>query len=92
MLDKIIGVSIDIRRYFESTDVEQADVILKNRIEMIRQLGKTVIINGIDSEKYFVMLKEQPVDLMFGDYLSRRVDKHELAQLAGHKALTPSEE
>ncbi len=92
MLDKIIGVSIDIRRYYESTDVEQADVILKNRIEMIRQLGKTVIINGIDSEKYFVMLKEQPVDLMFGDYLSRRVDKHELAQLAGHKALTPSDE
>ncbi len=85
LVDRFIGISIDLKRHFENIDSDQAEIILQNRISMIRQLGKAVIVSGISTEKQYNLVQELQVDMMNGSYLSDRVTKEELVNRAGTK-------
>ncbi len=77
-INKFEGVIIDAKRHFASSDISQGDIILTNRINMISQLGKKVVLSGIDDRKIFEKVRDIPADLIFGDYLSVMVTKNEL--------------
>lgn len=83
LVDRFAGVSINVSKHFDNEDSNQTDIILQNRISMLRQLGKMVIVGGIDTERHYKMIKEMPVDMIYGRYLARKVSKEELVERAG---------
>ncbi len=87
VIDRFNGVTIDARRFYDNFDDEQADIILRNRITMIKELNKTVIIRGIQNEDYYNLIKDLPADYLAGDYLSPRVSKNELQVKFWHKEI-----
>ncbi len=84
MLDKFDGVSINLSRFFEDDSTDQADIILKNRTAMINQLGKMVILSGIDTREIYEKANKVMADLIVGDYLCGLVVKNELQNKFWH--------
>ena len=84
-IDKFSGVVINVSRHYSSAVPEQADMILRNRCTMIRELNKSVIFMGVDSRELFDRIKDMPVDLIMGDCLSEIVTKNELQTKFWHK-------
>lgn len=72
------GVILDIRSIFEADNVENAAIVLSNRINMIKQLGKVVIVSGIDTRDYYDKIKDVPVDFAKGDFFSPAITRNEL--------------
>ncbi len=85
IISKFDGVTIDVKRHFENTNHDQSEIILNNRISMLKQLGKAVFLRGIESEEYYEISKELPGDFISGKYLSDRVNKNELQVKFWHK-------
>lgn len=84
MLDKFDGVSINLSRFFEDDSTDQADIILKNRTAMINQLGKMIILSGIDNREIYEKANKVMADLIVGDYLCGLVVKNELQNKFWH--------
>lgn len=78
------GVILDIRSIFEAENVDAADIVFTNRINMIKQLGKEVIISGIDTKEYCDRINEVPVGYAEGEYLSPAITKNELQNKFWH--------
>ena len=78
------GVILDMRKIFETSNQENAEIVLQNRTTMIRQLDKKIIIAGIDNGYYYDKIKEVPYDYMEGDYLSKEVTRNELQNKFWH--------
>ena len=85
VVSRFNGVSIDVRRHYDTTAPDQADIIMHNRVDMVKQLDKTVIIRGIESRKYYELVRELPVDYVAGDFLSESVTKNELQVKFWHR-------
>ena len=77
-IDKFDGINIDVKRHFETADENQADAILRNRAAMVSQLGKRVILSGIDSRELYERIKDVKANYLIGEYLSPMVTKNEL--------------
>ena len=78
------GVIIDIRNIYENDDAKNADIVLQNRINMIMQLKKTVIISGIDTYEYYDKMMGVPIDFAEGVFLSPTITKNELQNKFWH--------
>ena len=78
MIDKLDGIVINVNAIRDNGDKEQKDIILRNRIAMIRQLGKAVILSGIDDKQSYDMIGDRQVNSILGDYLGKPVTKNEL--------------
>ncbi len=84
MLDKFDGVAINLRRFYDADRSDKADIILKNRTAMINQLGKMVILSGIDDRELYNKANKVMADLIVGDYLCGLVVKNELQNKFWH--------
>ena len=51
---------------------------------MIRQLGKKIIISGIDNKEYYDKIKNVEADYVWGEFFSRPVSKNELQNKFWH--------
>lgn len=78
------GVILDIHSFFEKENSENADIVLANRTNMIRQLGKKIIISGIDNKEYYDKIKNVEADYVWGEFFSRPVSKNELQNKFWH--------
>ena len=77
-IDKFDGINIDVKRHFESEDIIAGEAVLRNKVHMVSQLGKKVILSGIDSKELYDRVKDVNADYIVGDYLSPSVTKNEL--------------
>ncbi len=77
-IDKFDGINVDVKRHFDLVDVVQGEAILRNKVNMVSQLGKKVILSGIDSKELYDRIKDVNADFVIGDYLSPVVTKNEL--------------
>ena len=77
-IDKFDGINVDVKRHFDSVDIVQGEAILRNKVNMVSQLGKRVILSGIDSKELYESIKDVNADFVIGDYLSPVVTKNEL--------------
>ena len=77
-IDKFDGINVDVKRHFDSVDIVQGEAILRNKVNMVSQLGKKVILSGIDSKELYESIKDVNADFVIGDYLSPVVTKNEL--------------
>ena len=78
------GVILDIHSIFEKENSENADIVLANRTNMIRQLGKKIIISGIDNKEYYDKIKNVEADYVWGEFFSCSVSKNELQNKFWH--------
>ena len=78
------GVILDIHSIFEKENSENADIVLANRTNMIRQLGKKIIISGIDNKEYYDKIKNVEADYVWGEFFSHPVSKNELQNKFWH--------
>lgn len=77
-IDKFDGINVDVKRHFESEDATHEEAILRYKVNMLSQLGKRVILSGIDSKELYDRVKDVKADFIIGDYLSPGVTKNEL--------------
>ena len=84
-IDRFKGVLINVKRHYESTDPSQSDIILRNRCAMIRQLGKDILLMGIDTRELYEKISDIDADLIIGNYMSEMVSKNEIQTKFWHK-------
>ena len=77
-IDKFDGINVDVKRHFDLVDIVQGEAILRNKVNMVSQLGKKVILSGIDSRDLYDRIKDVNADFVIGDYLSPVVTGNEL--------------
>ncbi len=80
IINKFIGIVINVRRQYEESDREQAEILIKNRISMVKELGKIVVLIGVDNKELYDCVKDMPVEIICGNYLSPMVSKKELKE------------
>ena len=78
VIEKFNCVTINVERHFASTDIEQSEMILRNRIAMIRQLGKQICLSEVNTEELYEKVRGLDADFIVGDYLSYKVTGNEL--------------
>ncbi len=78
------GVILDVKSIFETSNQENAEIVLNNRTNMIRQLEKKIIISGIDNGYYYGKIKDVAADYVEGAYLSKEVTRNELQNKFWH--------
>ncbi len=78
------GVILDLKSIFETDSSQNADIVLSNRTNMIRQLGKKIIISGVNSREYYDKIKDVEFDYVQGSFFSEEVSKNELQNKFWH--------
>jgi len=78
MMEKFDGVILSAWRFLDPEMIRQGDIILKARIDMLSQLGKKILIAGVDTKEYFNKILEIKGDYMSGKYMSEILTKNEL--------------
>ena len=78
MMEKFDGVILSAWRFLDPELVRQGDIIMKARIDMLSQLGKKILISGVDTKEYFSKILEIKGDYMSGKYMSEILTKNEL--------------
>ncbi len=78
IIDKLDGIVINVKRIIESSGAEQGEIVLRNRISMISQLGKVVVLSGIDDKQCYDLVRDVHVKSILGDYMCVPVTKNEL--------------
>ncbi len=78
IIDRLNGIVINVNRVADNDDEEQREIIVRNRIAMVRQLGKEVMLSGIDDRKTYDLARDKVVNSIMGDYLGKPVTKNEL--------------
>jgi EAL domain-containing protein (putative c-di-GMP-specific phosphodiesterase class I) len=81
---KFDGAKINVGDIFEKGVADSSDIVLSNRTNMIRQLKKTIIIDGIDNYEYYSKLKDVSADYLGGNLLSVPISKNELQNKFWH--------
>lgn len=78
------GVILDVKSIFKTDNQENAEIVLNNRINMISQLEKKIVISGIDNDYYYGKIKNVPADYIEGAFLSKEVTRNELQNKFWH--------
>ena len=78
------GVILDMKSIFESDNSQNADIVLANRTNMLRQLGKKIIISGVNNREYYDKIKTVEFDYVQGAFFSEEVSKNELQNKFWH--------
>ncbi|MBO4456516.1 MAG: EAL domain-containing protein [Butyrivibrio sp.] len=76
------GVVVNIKNFMENAGGAKRSIILKNRMDMLKQINKTVIVTDVDSFEYYDKIKDIYADYILGDYLSPAVSKAEFMEMA----------
>ncbi len=78
------GAIIDVKDTFEVGDADSGNIVLANRTNMIRQLGKIIVLGGVSNYDYFSSCEGVSVDYIAGSLLSDAVSKNELQNKFWH--------
>ncbi len=82
---KFDGVAINIRKHYETVHNGQEDIILKNRTTMINQLGKVMVVSGVDTEELYDKANKVMANIIVGNYLAKLCTKNELQNKFWHE-------
>ena len=71
------GVKIDARLIKNATKTPQAKIILENRLKMIGQMGKKMILSDVDYQDCYDVIVNIKADYIQGRYFSQPASKNE---------------
>ena len=74
-------VKIDKSILWDSEESSLGEIILENCVHMIRQMGRKVLVEGVETKEHADKLKNLGVDYLQGFYFSRPITKNEFLQL-----------
>jgi EAL domain-containing protein (putative c-di-GMP-specific phosphodiesterase class I) len=74
-------VKIDKSILWDSEESSLGEIILENCVHMIRQMGRKVLVEGVETKEHADKLKNLGVDYLQGFYFSRPIPKNEFLQL-----------
>ncbi len=76
MLKDIIAdvVKLDMKFLQKCQDEERSKMILQAMVELVKKLGMQVIVEGVETQEQFNLLKEYNCDVFQGYYLMRPMD------------------
>lgn len=76
MLKEIIAdvVKLDMKFLQKCKDEERGKTILKVMVDLVKKLGMQVIVEGVETQEQFNLLKEYNCDVFQGYYLMRPMD------------------
>jgi EAL domain-containing protein (putative c-di-GMP-specific phosphodiesterase class I) len=73
-------VKIDKSLLWGAEETELGRIILGNSIKMIDQMGRRILVEGVETKEQLDMLKELSVDYLQGYYFSKPVPKNEFIE------------
>ena len=74
-------IKIDKSILWSAVDHELGRILLENTVRMIKQMGRKVLVEGIETEAHLELLREVGVDYLQGFYFSRPLPKDEFLKL-----------
>ena len=74
-------IKIDKSILWTAVDHELGRILLENTVRMIKQMGRKVLVEGIETEAQLDLLRKVGVDYLQGFYFSRPLPKEELLKL-----------
>ena len=77
ILYKYKGVAMNVRKTLEEHK-EQGVIVMRNRANMLSQLGGKVVFTNVDDLRCYEAIKDLQADFISGDYLSPAISKNEL--------------
>ena len=73
-------VKIDKSILWAAEKDEFGMIILSNSVRMITQLGKKILVEGVETEEQIELLRQFPVDYLQGFYFSKPIPKSEFLE------------
>ena len=77
-LSKFRGVVLTAWKFLDESIIDQGQVVLKNRTDMLSQLNKQIIITGVDNYVLYEGITESSGEYMSGKYLSEPLSREEI--------------
>ncbi|MDO4863752.1 MAG: EAL domain-containing protein [Ruminococcus sp.] len=74
-------IKIDKSILWSAVDHELGRILLENTVRMIKQMGRKVLVEGIETEAQLNLLREVGVDYLQGFYFARPLPKDEFLKL-----------
>ncbi|MDC7293855.1 EAL domain-containing protein [Butyrivibrio sp. DSM 10294] len=71
------GVKISADLLEKSNQMEQSRIIIENRLKMMHQMGKKVILQNVDNQELLDLADIAGADYLTGEYFSQQVSKNE---------------
>ena len=68
-------IKIDKSILWGAMESEQGRIILENSVQMIRQMGRRILVEGVETKEQLELLQELGVDFLQGFYFSQPVPK-----------------
>ena len=75
------GVILNMKSFIEKMGMSQGRITLGKKAQMIKELGKKVLITGVESLEYYDMIEDIYADYIFGSYLSVPLSKEQFVEL-----------
>ncbi len=91
VMDKFYGVLLSCWNFLKTDKRKQGTIIMKARTNMLAQLGKKIVITGVDNTEFFDDIKEMTGEYMTGNHFSEALTKNELQnKFWNNDKVTPS--
>ncbi|MBR5421259.1 MAG: EAL domain-containing protein [Lachnospiraceae bacterium] len=75
-------VKIDRRVLWEAMKNELGRIVLTNSIQMIRQLDRKILVEGVEEREQIDLLSDMEVDYLQGYYFSKPVSREQMEKMA----------
>lgn len=78
------GVILNMKSFVDKMGMSQGRITLGKKASMIKELGKKVLITGVETSEYYDMIEDIYADYIFGSYLSVPLTKEQFVELLRH--------
>lgn len=80
-IPKFDGVILNMKSFTDKMGISQGRIMLGKKADMIKELGKKVLITGVETEEYYGMIEDIYADYVLGSYFSAPLSKEQFVEL-----------
>ena len=80
-IPKFDGVILNMKSFIDKMGMSQGHITLGRKADMIKELGKNVLITGVESLEYYDMIEDIYADYVFGSYFSVPLSKEQFVEV-----------
>ncbi len=78
-------IKIDKSILWTAVDHELGRILLENTVRMIKQMGRKVLVEGVETKAQLDLLRDVGVDYLQGFYFSRPLPREEFLTLVANE-------
>ena len=80
-IPKFDGVILNMKSFTDKMGFSQGRIMLEKKANMIKELGKKVLITGVETEEYYDMIENIYADYVLGSYFSAPISKEQFVDI-----------